>query len=90
MSTIKICPTPAYRGLSKINYIMALPGLKIRNCKFWLNYLEEVGEIICLPHKSAGFANASGLQKTHQAMPKDADWVGLGDLEHLFSLEPAE
>lgn len=36
------------QGSLKINYIMALPGLKIRNCKFWLNYLEEVGEIVCL------------------------------------------
>lgn len=52
---------------------MALPGLEIRNCRFWLNYVEEVGEIICLSHKSAGFANVSGLQKTHQVMPKDAD-----------------
>lgn len=66
-------PHTHLQGSLKINYIMALPGLEIRNCKFWLNYLEEVGEIICLSHKSAGFVNVSGLQKTHQAMPKDAD-----------------
>lgn len=83
------CPQlPTYRNLSKL--VIFCLGLEIRNGRFWFSHLKEAGEIIHLSHKSAGFADVCGLQTTHQAMPKDADLVGLGDIEHLFSLEPAE
>lgn len=68
----------------KINCRSAWPGDQV-----WFCQLHE-SEAMISSHKPAGFANVSGLQTMHQAMPKDADLVGLGDLEHLFSLEPAE